>query len=137
MPLVFACGTLKRGFPLHERGLGDARFVGVARTLHPHPLLIAGDRFAPMIMREVSLGFTRVDGELFEVATATLTKLDRIESVGVPGNFRDLTAVEWLDGDGIVEAWVFFKSRALATPIHSDCLSAYRLDPRFVAPDHL
>jgi gamma-glutamylaminecyclotransferase len=47
MPLVFACGTLKRGFPLHERGLSDARFVGAARTLQAHPMVIAGDRLRP------------------------------------------------------------------------------------------
>jgi hypothetical protein len=41
-----------RGFPRHERGLSDARFMGLARTLDPHPLMIAGDRFAPIIMRK-------------------------------------------------------------------------------------
>jgi gamma-glutamylaminecyclotransferase len=56
MPLVFACGTLKRGFPLHQRGLSDARFVGAARTLQPYPLVIAGDRFAPMILGEPGVG---------------------------------------------------------------------------------
>jgi gamma-glutamylaminecyclotransferase len=85
MPLVFACGTLKRGFPLHERGLSDARFVGAARTLQAHPLVIAGDRFAPMILREPGVG-KQVAGELFELDTSALTKLDWIEGVGEPGN---------------------------------------------------
>jgi gamma-glutamylaminecyclotransferase len=136
MPLVFARGTLKRGFPLHEHGLSDARFVGAARTLQAHPLVIAGDRFAPMMLREPGVG-KQVAGELFELDTAALAKLDRIESVGEPGNFRDIASVERLDDGTIMQAWIFFKSRALAVPIHSDCLSAYELDARFVPPDHL
>ncbi|HEX3500909.1 MAG TPA: hypothetical protein VHT04_16445 [Stellaceae bacterium] len=30
---VFAFGTLKRGFPLHDEGLSDATYLGAYRTV--------------------------------------------------------------------------------------------------------
>jgi gamma-glutamylaminecyclotransferase len=115
MPLFFACGTLKRGFPLHERGLSDARFTGAARTLQPYPMVIAGDRFAPMILREPGVG-KHVEGELFELDTSALKKLDWIESVGRPGNFRDITSVERLDDGTILQGVDFLQVASARGP---------------------
>ena len=50
MPYVFVFGTLKHGFPLHEEGLSGAEFLGRCRTVQRYPMLIAGPRFAPMIL---------------------------------------------------------------------------------------
>jgi gamma-glutamylaminecyclotransferase len=70
-------------------------------------------------LQEPAVG-KEVEGELFEVDMSILESLDRIESVGAPGNLRDLTAVKRVDDDRIVHAWVFFKTRALAVPIQRE-----------------
>jgi len=54
---VFVFGTLKKGFPLHERGLRDAMFLGSYSTRACFPLVIAGPRFAPMMFNEPGVGF--------------------------------------------------------------------------------
>jgi gamma-glutamylaminecyclotransferase len=54
---VFVFGTLKRGFPLHDQGLSDARFLGIYRTRKRYPLLIAGPWFAPMMFNEPGVGY--------------------------------------------------------------------------------
>src|SRR4051812_50128090 len=83
---VFAVGTLKRGFPLHD-GLAGAQFCGEYRTADRFPMLIAGPWYAPMILNEPGVGHQLL-GELYEVDEVCLARLDRMESVGKPGNFR-------------------------------------------------
>ncbi len=128
--LVFAFGTLKRGFPLHVQGLGRARNLGAARTVLAYPMLIAGPWFAPMMFDEPGTGH-RVLGELYEVDETTLAELDRMESVGQPGNFRVVVAVEGLPGLTRHDAFVFVKSRSLAILTHSEYLEDYQ-DRRFI-----
>lgn len=54
---VFAFGTLKKGFPFHEKGgLSQAEFLGAHRTRACFPLVIAGPRFAPMMFNEPGTG---------------------------------------------------------------------------------
>ncbi|WP_244508370.1 gamma-glutamylcyclotransferase family protein [Mesorhizobium sp. LCM 4577] len=84
---VFVFGTLKMGFPLHDRGLSGAAFLGNRRTRERFPMLIAGPRFAPMMFNEPGVGF-QVAGELYAVDDRALLRLDRIESIGSPGNWR-------------------------------------------------
>ena len=83
---VFALGTLKRGFPLHH-GLAGAQLSGEYRTVDRFPMLIAGPWFAPMIFNEPGVGHQLL-GELYEVDETCLARLDEMESVGKPGNFR-------------------------------------------------
>ena len=83
---VFALGTLKRGFPLHH-GLAGARFLGEYRTVERFPMLIAGPWYAPMIFNEPGVGHS-VLGELYQIDEGHLARLDEMESVGQPGNFR-------------------------------------------------
>ncbi|MDN3722690.1 gamma-glutamylcyclotransferase family protein [Roseibium salinum] len=83
---VFVFGTLKRGFPLHERGLSEAKLLGQYRTRERYPLLVAGPWFAPMMLNEPGIGY-QVVGELYETNDITIENLERIESVGEPGNF--------------------------------------------------
>ena len=47
---VFIYGTLKRGFPLFDKGLGGARYVGDVETVEPYPLYIAGSFYGPMML---------------------------------------------------------------------------------------
>lgn len=131
--LLFVFGTLKRGFPLHARGLADAAFVGLYRTLERFPLVIAGRWFAPMMLNEPGSGF-RVHGELFEVDARALERLDELESVGKPGNLRSRIAVEPLPGGKVIVALAYLKERRLAVPTHSGYLEQYS-DRRFIPPE--
>src|SRR4051794_9032822 len=129
---VFAFGTLKRGFPLHH-GLAGARFLGEYRTIERFPMLIAGPWYAPMIFNEPGVGHW-VCGELYEVDDACLSRLDEMESVGLPGNFRVAIEVVRPHGGAPCTAFVYMKSRALADPIHTDYLASYQ-DRRFISPE--
>ena len=86
-----------------------------------------------MMMNEPGSG-RRVRGELDEVDEAGLARLDAVESVGKPGNWRVVADVEALDGSGRWPAFVYVKSRVFAIPIHSDLLDVYD-DDRFVPFD--
>ncbi|MBZ9894091.1 gamma-glutamylcyclotransferase [Mesorhizobium sp. BR1-1-6] len=129
MRKLFVFGTLKKGFPLHGEGLSEAAFLGAYRTRERFPMLIAGPRFAPMMFNEPGVGF-QVGGELYAVDDRALANLDRIESVGTPGNLRVLIEAEPVDGGPPVSAYVYMKSRHLAAPIHSRYLKDYN-DRRF------
>jgi gamma-glutamylaminecyclotransferase len=131
---IFAVGTLKAGFPFHERGgLPAARFLGAYRSVKPYPLVVAGRWYAPMIFDEPGVG-KRVTGELYEVSAGCLAHLDRLESVGVPGNFRRPIEIEPINGGGATIAFAFMKARELAEPLHSGYLDSYQ-DRRFIAPE--
>lgn len=131
---IFAIGTLKAGFPLHElSGLARARFLGAYRSVKPHPLVIAGRWFAPMLFDEPGVG-ERVTGELYEVSNECLAHLDRLEFVGVPGNFRRYIEVEPMNGGAATTAFAFMKARELADPLHSEYLENYE-DRRFIPPE--
>ena|SRR3954470_13640137 len=133
MPLVFAFGTLKRGFPLHERGLAGATYMGLYRTRQRYPVLIAGPWFAPMMFNEPGDGL-QIRGELYGVDNKTLAQLDRLESVGEAGNFRNVIELEAAGSTEICRAWCFMKARSLAHPLHSGYLDGYQ-DRRFIPPE--
>ncbi|WP_246675535.1 MULTISPECIES: gamma-glutamylcyclotransferase family protein [unclassified Mesorhizobium] len=105
MRKLFVFGTLKKGFPLHGEGLSEAAFLGAYRTRERFPMLIAGPRFAPMMFNEPGVGF-QVGGELYAVDDRALANLDRIESVGKPGNLRVLIEAEPVDGGPPVSAYL-------------------------------
>jgi gamma-glutamylaminecyclotransferase len=132
VPRIFALGTLKRGFPLHEEGLKGALFLGHYRTVERYPMFVAGPWFAPMVMNEPGTGF-QISGELFEVDEARLKKLDDMESIGKPGNFRQAIEVSAIEGDEVCKAFAYMKSRALAAPVHTGYLDDYQ-DRRFIPP---
>jgi gamma-glutamylaminecyclotransferase len=125
---LFVLGTLKRGFPLHEHMEG-ATFLGRYRTVDRLPMLVAGPRFAPMLLDEPGLGY-QVRGELYELDPERLAHIDALESVGRPGNFRKEIAVESVDGGRQDRAQVYIKSRDLAVPAHTGYLEDYQ-DRRF------
>lgn len=126
---LFVFGTLKRGFPLHGLALKDATLVGRYRTVSPYPMVIAGDRFAPMMFDEPGEG-RQIDGELYEIPRHLLPTLDGLEGMGTPGNRRVPTRVAPIDGGRARRALAYVKDRALASPIHSEYMSVYE-DRRF------
>jgi gamma-glutamylaminecyclotransferase len=129
---LFVFGTLKRGFPLHEKLMGDSRLVGAYRTVQRYPMLVAGPWFAPMMLNRPGEGL-RVHGELYEIADASIATLDSVESVGQPGNQRISIDVEPLAGGLRVTAFVYMKAPELAVPAHTGYLDDYQ-DRRFVPP---
>jgi gamma-glutamylaminecyclotransferase len=130
---VFAFGTLKRGFPLHDQGLSGAKFLGVYRTRERYPMIIAGPWFAPMMFNEPGLG-RQVVGELYEVGDKAIENLDRLESVAEPGNFRVAIEVTPVGGGPSCLALAYMKARELADPVHSSHLQVYE-DRRFIPLD--
>lgn len=130
---VFVFGTLKRGFPLHEQGLSGARLVGLCRTRKRYPMLIAGPWYAPMMFNEPGVG-CHVHGELYEVDEGNLKLLDRLESVGKSGNFREAIEVESEVDGAACSAFSYMKARELADPVHSAYLALYD-DRRFIPFD--
>lgn len=138
MHKVFVYGTLKSGFALHRRALGEVARTCHCRTVERFPMFVAGPWFAPMMMNEPGCGL-QVHGELYEVDDTRLAAIDALELVGKPGNFRVLIQVEALEGrtqgrtDGRAAwpAFAYMKSRVLATPVYSDLLENYD-DRRFV-----
>lgn len=132
MAKVFAFGTLKRGFPLHREGLWDARYLGPYRTVERWPMVIAGPWYAPMMLNQPGIGL-EVRGELYEVPQQAMKRLDALESIGLPGNFRITTQVVPLRLGRTCSAQVFVKSPELASPLHTSYLDEYH-DCRFIPP---
>jgi len=130
--LVFVYGTLKRGFPLFEKGLADATYLGTCRTVALYPLYIAQEFYGPVMLDRPGEGL-QVHGELFEVAEERLPTLDELESVGSKGSFRSNVEVEPVGGGLRVHAIGFMKDESWLEPLHSDCISDYQ-DRRFVPP---
>jgi len=125
---VFVYGTLKRGFPNFEAGLGKARFLAPARTLQRYPLYIQGRWFAPALLPEPGRG-RRILGELFDVVPATLAVLDAIEGVGRPGGFeRYRLTVERLDSGALVSALAYVRRRQHIEAFHSGLIDDYQDD---------
>lgn len=133
MTFLIAFGTLKRGFALHERGLSTAHYLGPCRTVEPYPVVIAGPWFAPMMFDRPGTGL-RIHGELYRVDRAIIVRLDGLESVEKPGNFRRLVAVQALGSRATCRAWCYMKSPELARPLHSGYIEDYQ-DDRFIPPE--
>jgi gamma-glutamylaminecyclotransferase len=130
MAMLFVFGTLKRGFPLHP-ALDGAQFFGRASTVDRWPMCIAGKWFAPMMLPLAGQG-ERVEGELYVVSDGQLAAIDKIESVGKPGNLRCVIEVVREENGIKAGALAYMKSPELAVPRHSDFLSKYE-DTRFVS----
>jgi gamma-glutamylaminecyclotransferase len=131
---VLVFGTLKSGFPLHDRGLCAAQSLGDYRTRKRYPLVVAGRWFAPMMFNEPGVGHNVV-GEVYQVGDDDLSRLDCIESIGKPGNFRLEIEAEHLSSGHIILAFCYMKSRDLAEGIyHSGLLESYH-DNRFILPE--
>lgn len=133
MNWIFVFGTLKRGFPLHDRALAGTACLGSYRTSERFPMFVAGQWFAPMMLDEPGTGH-HVLGELYEVEDWRLKLIDEMESVGIPGNFRTSASVVRLC-DGVAGfASVYMKSRELAVPVHTPYLNEYQ-DRRSIPPE--
>ena len=129
MPLMFVYGTLKRSFPLHERGLEGVPFLGEVRTVERFPMVVAGPRFGPMMLNQPGEGL-QVNGELYDVPDDRVPRIDELESVGKPGHLRATIDVQLLDGGPVRAALAYPKAAELAVPRHTGWLDDYQ-DRRF------
>ncbi|MBW6424847.1 gamma-glutamylcyclotransferase [Rhizobium sp. XQZ8] len=129
---VFIYGTLKRGFPLFEKGLCDTRYLGDVETVERYPMYIAGSFYGPMMLDRPGVGL-QVRGELFEIEEERLQTLDELEAVGEEGSFRSTVEVTPVGGGVPVVAIGYMKTEKWLDPLHSDCLAEYQ-DRRFVPP---
>ncbi|MDB5613047.1 MAG: hypothetical protein JWQ22_700 [Devosia sp.] len=119
---------LKRGFPLFDKGLKGAAYLGTCRTVASYPLYIAQDFCGPVMLDKPGEGL-QVHGELYEVSEAQLPTLDELEGVGSPGSFRSTVEVEPVSGG--VRAIGFMKDESWLDPVHSELISDYQ-DRRFI-----
>lgn len=130
--LIFVYGTLKRGFPLFEKGLQQATFRGTARTVLPYPMMIAKNFYGPVMLDQPGEGL-QVLGELFEVEEDRMPVLDKLESVGAPGSFRSTLQVKPIGGGLAQQAVGFMKDESWLDPVHTGYLADYQ-DRRFIPP---
>jgi len=129
---VFVYGTLKRGFPLFEKGLSGAVYLGDVETVRPYPMYIAGSFYGPMMLDKPDEGL-KVRGELFEVGEQRLLVLDDLEGIGKDGSFRSMLDVVPIGGGVETAALGFMKTEKWLDPVHSECIADYQ-DRRFVPP---
>ena len=130
MVKVFVYGTMKQGFPLHDKGLRSAAFLGWYRTVQRYPMVVGGANYGPMMFNRPGSGL-QVWGELYEFDEEQLANADEAEDMGKPGNYRTTMLVELMEGCPKVDAIVYTKSEELAQPRHSGNLYDYQ-DRRFI-----
>lgn len=102
--LVFAYGTLKRGFPNHFV-MDGSLFIDVAHTKEPFALY---NGKYPYVVRQPAT--SRIAGEIYLVTAARLAELDEFE--GHPDLYcRSVTEVVTGAGTSL-PAWLYFYPRA-------------------------
>ncbi|RZC28027.1 putative gamma-glutamylcyclotransferase At3g02910 [Glycine soja] len=113
--LIFAYGTLKRGFPNHYlmeelRSKDDAVLLGSYVTNEPYPL-VCGPHGIPYLIKLPGSGH-RVKGEVYAVSEEAVVVLDEFEGVSA-GYYERLavTAAEEKEGGGKVEAEAYWGHR--------------------------
>ena len=127
---VFVYGTLKKGFPNHDRFMRSARFIGNCRTREAYPLILEGERWVPCLVDRVGEGH-RVAGELFEVDDATLGRIDWLEAVNEPGGYRRKIVEIEVEGplnSEIMKAGAYFMPPENLLHPRSEPLKSYDMD---------
>lgn len=131
---VFVYGTLKRGFPNHDRVMTMADYLGRYRTFFAYPLVVAGVWFSPYLIDEPGMGHC-VTGELYCVDDEGLAQLDAFEGLpGAEGNRRVSISVHELEHSNTEEVWTYVKDRDPIDIIHGEPMQEYDFDRRYVAP---
>ena len=95
---VFVYGTLRKGYWNHHI-LENSRFIGLAITKDKYSL------FADGIPYVVKIPLTQIKGEVYEVDSDTLERLDALE--GHPNFYKRELIDVILDGKTI-KAWIYF-----------------------------
>jgi len=130
---VFIYGTLKRGFPNHDKPLLGRFYRGTCKSLDAYPLVVANKFFSPVLIDEKGNGLN-VYGELYNVSNEVLDKLDILEGVGKAWGYYRISIEVKQESESAVTATTYAKSRKDIDTIHSEHLSSYELDERYVHP---
>lgn len=96
MHLIALCRTLRRDRPNHHiliEGRGTARFVSMAKTSNPFPLIIEDTWGSPYVLDAPGYG-DRVVVELWEVDAEKLFQLDLFERISTHHFIRRLIRVK-------------------------------------------
>jgi gamma-glutamylaminecyclotransferase len=86
---VFVYGTLKKGFPNHDRYMASAEKLGNYQTDDNYPLVLIGERYVPCMINAPGAG-KQVEGELYAVTDDCLKRLDVLERVNKADGYRRL-----------------------------------------------
>lgn len=128
--LIFVYGTLKKGFPNHDRYMQSAEKVGNYRTVENYPLVLTGQRYVPCMINAPGEG-EHIEGELYEVDDDCLKRLDALERIKKPDGYRRLKiclkSVEKYNAVSL-EAHAYLISPKFAKDRRSDYLKIYRLE---------
>lgn len=125
--LIFVYGTLKKGFPNHDRYMRQARLVGTYRTRDRYRLVLNGKRHSPCMLAGDGQG-RQVIGELYAVDQAGLDQMDRLERIDLPDGYRrhcikvDRVAGPTQDSRDV---FVYLKAPALVNDPRSGNLETY------------
>ena len=128
--LVFVYGTLKKGFPNHDRHMPSAERMGTFRTRDRYRLVLNGERYSPCLMAGAGQGRC-VEGEVFAVDSSGLKQLDRLERIDRPDGYHRRRII--VDAVGSpepesCEVFVYLKYPEWVTDPRSDALDVYTLD---------
>ena len=85
--VVFVYGTLKSGFPNHEKYMKTAVPIGEYKTVLRYPLVLCGERYSPCMINSPGHGL-HVRGELYEIDAAGLKRMDALERIHEPDGYR-------------------------------------------------
>lgn len=107
--LLFVYGSLKQGFPNAHINTG-VRLPGRFRTRERLPMVLLGEGQVPCIVLSPGAGH-QVLGEVYRVGDDDLATIDGLERLGQPDGYQRCTiAVEWLDAEVMLDAFVYAKS---------------------------
>jgi gamma-glutamylaminecyclotransferase len=127
--LIFVYGTLKKGFPNHDRYMRSAEKLGNYRTAENYPLVLIGKRYVPCMINAPGEG-QQIEGELYEVDDDCLKKLDVLERIKEPDGYRrfkiSLKSIAERDGPAL-EAHAYLIAPQFAKDRRSDYLKIYSL----------
>ena len=131
---IFVYGTLKRGYPNFDTGMGGTAFVGAYRTVELYPLVIGGPWLSPNLIDEPGVGH-QVTGEIFTATDEAVEFLDHFEMTHIAIGYRRVErSFEALDGDTVTTAWVYVRDRENIDGVIEELTDTYPLDQRYIIP---
>ncbi len=126
---IFVYGTLKKGFPNHDRYMQSAEKLGGYRTVESYPLVLIGERYVPCMIDAPGEG-EQIEGELYEVDDDCLKRLDALERIKKRDGYRRckirLRSVAQQDAVTL-EAYAYLIAPKFAKDQRSDYLKIYSL----------
>ena len=128
---LFVYGTLKKGYSNYSKYLSEANYLGKYKTCEKYPLVIANERYSPVMIKEPHIGH-QVIGEVYTVNHEILQSIDVLESVDKKLGYRRIKIqVASLSENQSISCYAYFKSRNQLKIIHSNYLSEYT-DKRYM-----